>query len=421
MQGTAFQGKQLGLAFEVWKRMLGDRCTIMMGMSGAMVPAGMRRLVVRMIENRLIDCLVSTGANFFHDLHETLGNFHYQGSPAIDDVLLAENLVDRMYDVLADEEKFRQHDQWIGRFAASLDQSRPYTTREFLYLLGLELGKHCKEDGIVSAAAKAGIPLYCPAIADSSIGIGIAANRYEGGNRFTFDVIGDVVETARIVAESEATGVIYFGGGTPKNFVQQTEVTAIIMNTGVTGHKYAIQCVTDSPHWGGLSGCTFEEAQSWGKIAKDASMVTCHSDSTIAMPILVSALLEHRELVAKRHRPSFTQGQGIGSSSHEHAARSRCTRWTRSPDASSPAIPPPSVRSRSWLPDDQMQAIAAENNLAETAFFVRNGEGYKLRWFTPAVEVDLCGHATLASAFIILNDLTPAANVCFVSKPRAAR
>ena len=196
MQGTAFQGKQLGLAFEVWKRMLGDRCTIMMGMSGAMVPAGMRRLVVRMIENRLIDCLVSTGANFFHDFHETMGNFHYQGSPAIDDVLLAENLVDRMYDVLADEEKFRQHDQWIGRFAASLDQSRPYTTREFLYLLGLELGKHCKEDGIVSAAAKAGIPLYCPAMADSSIGIGIAANRYEGGNRFTFDVIGDVVETA---------------------------------------------------------------------------------------------------------------------------------------------------------------------------------------------------------------------------------
>jgi deoxyhypusine synthase len=311
MQGTAFQGKQLGLAFEVWKKMLGDRCTIMMGMSGAMVPAGMRRLVVRMIENRLIDCLVSTGANFFHDLHETLGNFHYQGSASTDDVLLAENLIDRMYDVLADEEKFREHDQWIGRFAATLDQSRPYTTREFLFLLGKELAKHSTEDGIVSAAAKAGIPLYCPAIADSSIGIGIAANRYAGGNRFTFDVIGDVVETARIVADSKATGVIYFGGGTPKNFVQQTEVTAIIMNAGVTGHKYAVQCVTDAPHWGGLSGCTFEEAQSWGKIAKDASMVTCHSDSTIAMPILVSALLEHGELIAKRNRPSFKMGREL--------------------------------------------------------------------------------------------------------------
>jgi deoxyhypusine synthase len=84
------------------------------------------------------------------------------------------------------------------------------------------------------------------------------------------------------------------------------------MNTGVTGHKYAIQCVTDSPHWGGLSGCTFEEAQSWGKIAKDASMVTCHSDSTIAMPILVSALLEHRDLVTNRKHPSFQMARELG-------------------------------------------------------------------------------------------------------------
>jgi deoxyhypusine synthase len=83
------------------------------------------------------------------------------------------------------------------------------------------------------------------------------------------------------------------------------------MNAGVTGHKYAVQCVTDAPHWGGLSGCTFEEAQSWGKIAKDASMVTCHSDSTIAMPILVSALLEHGELIARRHRPSFKMGREL--------------------------------------------------------------------------------------------------------------
>jgi deoxyhypusine synthase len=121
-----------------------------------------------------------------------------------------------------------------------------------------------------------------------------------------------VIETARIAAESKATGVIYFGGGTPKNFVQQTEVTAIIMNTGVTGHKYAVQVVTDSPHWGGLSGCTLEEAQSWGKISKDASMVTCHCDSTIAMPILVSALLDQPELVAGRKRPAFTMGRDLG-------------------------------------------------------------------------------------------------------------
>lgn len=311
MQGTAFQGRQLGLAFDVWKCMLADRCTIMMGMSGAMIPAGMRRLVVSMIEHRLVDCLVSTGANFFHDVHETLGNRHYQGSHRMNDVQLAENLVDRMYDVLADEEQFRDHDLWMGRFAASLDQSRAYTTREFLYLLGLELARTSKEDGILTAAAKAGVPLYCPAIADSSIGIGIAENRHNGRNRFTFDVIGDVVETALIASESRATGVVYFGGGTPKNFVQQTEVTTIVMRNGGTGHKYAVQVVTDAPHWGGLSGCTFEEAQSWGKIAKDARMVTCHADSTIAMPLLVTALLEQKELLVRRKPPQFKMGQKL--------------------------------------------------------------------------------------------------------------
>ncbi|MBI3665334.1 MAG: deoxyhypusine synthase family protein [Acidobacteria bacterium] len=312
MEGTAFQGRQLGAAFRVWKQMLADRCTILMGMSGAMVPAGMRRLVVYMIQNRLIDCLVSTGANFFHDLHETLGYFHYQGSPATDDVALAEDLVDRMYDVLADEARFREHDCWIGDFAALLDQARPYTTREFLYLLGCELAKRAKEDGILTSAAKAGVPLFCPAVGDSSIGIGIAENRFRGANRLVFDVVGDVLEITRIVAESPETGVIYFGGGTPKNFVQQTEVVAIIMNTGKQGHKYAIQVVTDAPHWGGLSGCTFEEAQSWGKIATDAQMVNCHCDSTIAMPLLVTALSQQADLFRNRWKPSFTMEGELG-------------------------------------------------------------------------------------------------------------
>src|SRR5437762_798464 len=157
MRGISFQGRNLAIAYQIWRRMLGDRVMIMMGMSGAMVPAGMRRLVVYMIKNRLIDCLVSTGANFFHDLHETIGRFHFQCSPAIDDVALQKNLIDRMYDTLADEEEFREEDAFIGRFAGRLDGSRPYTTREFLNLLGKELSKRAREDGIVTAAYKASI------------------------------------------------------------------------------------------------------------------------------------------------------------------------------------------------------------------------------------------------------------------------
>jgi deoxyhypusine synthase len=311
MQGISFQGRNLATAYQVWKKMLGDRTMIMMGMSGAMVPAGMRRLVVYLIRNRLIDCLVSTGANFFHDVHETLGRLHFQCSPSIDDVHLQKNLIDRMYDTLADEEEFREADAMIGRFAATLDQSRPYTTREFLYLLGEEVSKRAKEDGIMTAAYKARIPLYCPAVADSSIGIGIAENRSLGKNRFTFDVIGDVLETARLAGESPSSGVIYFGGGTPKNFVQQTEVTAAFLRDAAEGHKYALQVVTDAPHWGGLSGCTFEEAQSWGKIAHDASMASVHCDSTIAMPLLVSALSENPTLIRKRKKPRFEMGQEL--------------------------------------------------------------------------------------------------------------
>jgi deoxyhypusine synthase len=291
--------------------MLGDRVMIMMGMSGAMVPAGMRRLVVYLIKNRLIDCLVSTGANFFHDIHETLGRLHFQCSPKVDDVRLQKQLIDRMYDTLADEEEFREADAMLGRFAASLDQSRPYTTREFLNLLGKELSRRAKEDGIVTAAYRAGIPLYCPAIGDSSIGIGIAENRHLGKNHFTFDVIGDVLETARLARSSPASGVVYFGGGTPKNFVQQTEVTATFIRNNTEGHRYALQVVTDAPHWGGLSGCTFEEAQSWGKIAPNASMVTVHCDSTIAMPILVSALSENAALIRRRKKPVFEMGREL--------------------------------------------------------------------------------------------------------------
>ncbi len=305
MQGISFQGRSLGIAFQIWKRMLGDRVMIMMGLSGAMIPGGMRRLVVYMIKHRLIDCLVSTGANFFHDIHESLGRLHYQCSPTIDDVHLQKNLIDRMYDTLLDEEEFREEDAYIGRFAASLDQSRPYTTREFLYLLGKDVSKRAQEDGIVTSAYKARIPLYCPAVADSSIGIGIAENRHLGKNRFTFDVIGDVIETAHLAGDSPASGVIYFGGGTPKNFVQQSEVTATFMRKSANGHKYAMQIVTDMPQWGGLSGCTFEEAQSWGKIAHDASMVTCNCDSTIAMPMLVTAMSEQKELIRERKKPIF--------------------------------------------------------------------------------------------------------------------
>ncbi|MBI5643666.1 MAG: deoxyhypusine synthase [Deltaproteobacteria bacterium] len=287
MGDTAFQGRNLSAAVDIWEEMLKTKTTIFFGLAGAMVPAGMRELVVFLLKNRYIDCLVSTGANLFHDVHETLGRYHWQGSHQMNDTDLKDVGIDRIYDVFAVEEEFNAADKYIYNFAEGLEK-RPYTTREFLSLMGKDLASRGKAEGIVSTAYKSGVPIYCPAVADSSIGIALALK--DGDDHLIFDMIGDVKETAEIAARAKNTGVIYVGGGTPKNFIQQTEVTATLQCKDVEGHKYAIQVTADAPHWGGLSGCTFEEAQSWGKIAKKSSHVTVSSDATIALPMIVTAL-----------------------------------------------------------------------------------------------------------------------------------
>ncbi len=289
MGRTGFQAKSLSLGVDIWQAMLLDRTTIFLGLAGAMVPAGMRKVISFLIKNRYIDCLVSTGANLFHDIHETRGRFHWQGHHRVDDVRLREEGIDRIYDVFALEDEFIESDRYIYSFSKTLNRERPYTTREFLYLIGKKLSEEYDEEGILTSAYKARVPIYCPAIGDSSIGIALAM---EEGCNILFDTVEDVRESAKIVIEADKTGVIYIGGGTPKNFIQQTEVTAGMLGDSVEGHEYAIQVTMDSPHWGGLSGCTFEEAQSWGKISREARRVMIYCDSTIALPLIVSALAE---------------------------------------------------------------------------------------------------------------------------------
>ncbi len=302
MGETAFQGKNLSIALDIWIKMLQDGATIFLGLAGAMVPAGMKGIISYLIQNRFLDCLVSTGANLFHDSHEALGYHHYQGSVNVDDVLLKEHSIDRIYDVFASELEFQKTDQLVGNFAREYFSNRDVTTREFLYHWGEFLKSKSKiSNSIVINAAEHHVPIYCPAVADSSIGIGIAVERYKNPFEFQFDVIKDVIETSKIVANSKATGVIYLGGGTPKNFIQQTEVVVAILGEECEGHKYAIQLTADAPHWGGLSGCTFEEAQSWGKIARDANMISVATDVTIGLPILAAAL--HNKVKALNIQP----------------------------------------------------------------------------------------------------------------------
>jgi deoxyhypusine synthase len=275
--------------------MVADKSFIFFGLAGAMVPAGMRRVMVFLIQKKLLNCLVSTGANLFHDCHESLGRRHFQGSAAADDLALRQHQVDRIYDTFASDLEFQQTDRFIAAFAAELERNRPYTTREFLELLGQRLSGQAQQEGILTAAYKAGMPIYCPAIGDSSIAIALAVGDENGPIEVQFDLLADVKETADLAAKASSTGVIYIGGGTPKNFIQQTEVTATLRGDKVSGHTFAIQITADAPHWGGLSGCTFSEAQSWGKISPQAKKVSVHCDATIALPLLASAMAEWLE------------------------------------------------------------------------------------------------------------------------------
>ena len=302
LEGCSFQARGLAHAARIWDEALDDDVVVMLGLAGAMVPAGMRRVLSMLIERRFIDVIASTGANLYHDFYETIGSYHYLGSPNADDAMLREHMVDRIYDTFADEVGFQNLDKKIGSWAARALEDRPYTTREFLHLLGKEANRLSRgEQGILSSAYRKGVPVYCPAIGDSSIGIGLAGR----SPRVIFDMVGDVEETADIAA-MKRTMVIYVGGGTPKNFIQQTEVTNQVLGRRVEGHRYAIQFVADPPQWGGLSGCTFDEAVSWGKIAADAKQVGVLCDATIALPIVAAAVLTRRRGKKRPSVPTFS-------------------------------------------------------------------------------------------------------------------
>ncbi len=289
MERISFQGRNLATARRIWEKMLADDCTIFLGMAGALSAGGLRMIVAHLIANRYIDCLVSTGANLYHDLHETRGLHHYLGSPHEDDAALQAEHIDRVYDTYAREEEFCDNDEWIAAFALTLER-RPYTSREFLYKLGEYLWKETGQEGILTAAFKGNVPIFCPAIADSSIGMGLSQGRHRDPGAGQIDVIGDIMESANLIIRHPRTASVVLGGGTPKNFINQASVQAEFFDDRIGGHRYALQIVTDVPHFGGASGSTLEEARSWGKLATDAEQVTVHADATIALPLLVSAL-----------------------------------------------------------------------------------------------------------------------------------
>jgi deoxyhypusine synthase len=304
-QHTSFQSRNVYKCFEVFRKMLDDpECIIFFGLSGAMIPGGMRGVICDMIKMRLIDVLVSTGANIFHDLFESFGYQHYVGSESGDDDALRRHRIVRVYDALMDDREINQVIRLLSRVPKGLKE-RVVSSRQYLEALGSRL---TDEGSILRAASQYGVPVFVPALSDSSIGIGLTflhARKKASRDQLIIDHIRDSYEIAQLKKMAPLTGAIYIGGGVPKNYIQQLGPVDELLFGKEGGHRYAFQVTTDDPKWGGLSGCTFEEAKSWGKIEKQSSYAAVYMDATVALPLLVGAILQEGKGHRKRRRRRF--------------------------------------------------------------------------------------------------------------------
>jgi deoxyhypusine synthase len=288
------------------KKILEPNALIGVSLSGALTPAGLgASCLVPLVRAGFIDWIISTGANLYHETHFALGLPLFQSRPGLDDRKLRENQVIRIYDIVFDYSTLLDTDKFFRELIRAEPFQRTMSTAEFHHLAGravaereLALGREPKS--LLAVCHEFGVPIYTSAPGDSSIGMNIAAEQLDGG-QLRIDPSLDVNETAAIVYDAKkrggASAVVIFGGGSPKNFLLQTEPQIQeVLGLEEAGHDYFIQFTDARPDTGGLSGATPGEAMTWGKVdpEKLPDSVTCYTDSTIAMPILTAyALAKH--------------------------------------------------------------------------------------------------------------------------------
>lgn len=290
MQHTAYQARNLSRAAHIYHQMLEDRdCTVILCLAGSLVSAGMKTVIVDLMKNRMIDIIVSNGANIVdQDFFEALGFSHYQGSPQLDDNQLRELAIDRIYDTLIDEDELRICDNTILEIANSLSP-RAYSSREFIRAMGEYLiARNKGEDSIVRQAYEHEVPIFVPAFSDCSAGFGLVMHQEKNPERHLYiDSVKDFRELTQLKIRSKETGLLMLGGGVPKNFAQDIVVAAEMLEENVPMHKYAIQVTVADERDGALSGSTLKEACSWGKVdTVYEQMVYC--EATIAFPLLAA-------------------------------------------------------------------------------------------------------------------------------------
>ena len=279
----AYNGGALARAVDLWERMLTDREAVrFFGLAGAMVPAGMGGIVADLIERGHIDVLVSTGANLTHDVIEAIGCSHFRGTADCSDVALRHDEINRIYDVFLPNAAFVRFEEFMQEAFAALPEGSVLSIQELLAHLGRRL-----PSGILATAARKNIPVYCPAIQDSMIGLQYWL--FGQTHRVTVDAFRDMPGLLDRCFGAKRAGAFLVGGGVPKNYILQS------MLMTENGFAYAVQLTGDRPDLGGLSGATLDEARSWGKLEEGADAVTVYADATITFPLMAAAVLERLE------------------------------------------------------------------------------------------------------------------------------
>jgi deoxyhypusine synthase len=314
MQHMAYSSRDLARAASIYEMMLRDtECGVILCLAGSLISAGLKQVFVDLLRHNMVDAIVSTGANIVdQDFFEALGFRHWiagdEFKSGMQDGVLRELMIDRIYDTFIDEEELRHCDETTEKIANSLP-TRPHSSREFIRAMGAYLADNGRTpakgagDSIVLAAYEKDVPIFCPAFSDCSAGFGLVAHQHarQGKPMLTLDSAKDFYELTQLKIANPTTGLLMMGGGVPKNFAQDIVVAADILGNEAPMHKYAIQITVADVRDGALSSSTLKEASSWGKVDTTYEQMV-YSEATLALPLLAGYAYHKKAYTERKER-----------------------------------------------------------------------------------------------------------------------
>ncbi|NLK26706.1 MAG: deoxyhypusine synthase [Euryarchaeota archaeon] len=304
MREMSFTSRDTARAADIFKMMIEDKaCTTILTLAGSTSAGGCMDIYADMIRYNMIDAVVATGASIVDmDFFEALGYKHYQGTPFINDSMLRDNYVDRIYDTYIDEEELQHCDATVRAIADDLEP-RPYSSREFIREMGRWLTTNArKKDSLVELAFRHDVPIFCPAFSDCSAGFGLVMHQHNNPKtHVSIDSVKDFYELTKIKMEAKNSGLFMVGGGVPKNFAQDIVVCAECLGADVPMHQYAVQITVADVRDGACSSSTLKEASSWGKVDTTHEQMV-YAEATTVVPLIFSYVYHNADLTDRPRR-----------------------------------------------------------------------------------------------------------------------